>query len=86
MRSEFDETWQPVWGEESSIRNRYNELAVTLRQPQSGRRMVVRFRLYDEGVGFRYEFPEQEAMTYFTIREETTQFAMTGAQAAFSIQ
>lgn len=85
VRSEFDETWQPVWGEESSIRNRYNELAVTLRQPQSGRRMVVRFRLYDEGVGFRYEFPEQEAMTYFTIREEHTQFAMTGDHTAFWI-
>ena len=84
-RSEFDETWQPVWGEESSIRNRYNELAVTLRQPQSGRQMVVRFRLYDEGVGFRYEFPEQEAMTYFTIREERTQFAMTGDHTAFWI-
>ena len=84
-RSEFDETWQPVWGEESSIRNRYNELAVTLRQPQSGRQMVVRFRLYDEGVGFRYEFPEQEAITYFTIREERTQFAMTGDHTAFWI-
>ena len=85
VRSEFDETWQPVWGEESSIRNRYNELAITLRQPQSGRQMVVRFRLYDEGVGFRYEFPEQEAMTYFTIREEHTQFAMTGDHTAFWI-
>ena len=85
VRSEFDETWQPVWGEESSIRNHYNELAITLRQPQSGRQMVVRFRLYDEGVGFRYEFPEQEAMTYFTIREERTQFAMTGDHTAFWI-
>lgn len=85
VRSEFDETWQPVWGEESSIRNRYNELAITLRQPQSGRQMVVRFRLYDEGVGFRYEFPKQEAMTYFTIREERTQFAMTGDHTAFWI-
>ena len=85
VRSEFDETWQPVWGEESSIRNRYNELAITLRQPQSGRQMVVRFRLYDEGVGFRYEFPEQEAMTYFTIREERTQFTMTGDHTAFWI-
>ena len=85
VRSEFDETWQPVWGEESSIRNRYNELAVTLRQPQSGRQMVIRFRLYDEGVGFRYEFPEQEAMTYFTIREERTQFTMTGDHTAFWI-
>ncbi len=85
VRSEFDETWQPVWGEESSIRNRYNELAITLRQPQSGRQMIVRFRLYDEGIGFRYEFPEQEAMTYFTIREERTQFAMTGDHTAFWI-
>ena len=85
VRSEFDETWQPVWGEESSIRNRYNELAITLRQPQSGRQMVVRFRLYDEGVGFRYEFPEPGAMTYRSIREERTQFAMTGDHTAFWI-
>ena len=84
-RSSFDETWQPVWGEESSIRNRYNEMAVTLRQAESGREMVIRFRLYDEGLGFRYEFPEQEQLTYFTIREERTQFAMTGDHTAFWI-
>ena len=84
-RSSFDETWQPVWGEESSIRNHYNEMAVTLRQAESGREMIIRFRLYDEGLGFRYEFPEQEQLTYFTIREERTQFAMTGDHTAFWI-
>ncbi len=84
-RSSFDETWQPVWGEESSIRNHYNEMAVTLRQAESGREMIIRFRLYDEGLGFRYEFPEQEQLTYFTIREERTQFAMTGDHMAFWI-
>lgn len=84
-RSTFDETWQPVWGEESAIRNHYNEMAVTLRQAESGRVMVIRFRLYDEGLGFRYEFPEQERLTYFTIREERTQFAMTGDHTAFWI-
>lgn len=84
-RSKFDETWQPVWGEESSIRNRYNELAVKLIQPESKRTMIIRFRLYDEGIGFRYEFPEQEGLTYFTICEERTQFAMTGDHTAFWI-
>ena len=84
-RSSFDETWQPVWGEESSIRNHYNEMAVTLRQAESGREMIIRFRLYDEGLGFRYEFPEQEQLTYFTIREERTQFAMTGDHTVFWI-
>ncbi len=84
-RNVFDETWHPVWGEQSAIRNHYNEMAVTLRQPASGRRMIVRFRLYDDGVGFRYEFPEQEALTYFTIRDEKTRFAMTGDHTAFWI-
>ncbi len=84
-RSSFDERWQPVWGEESSIRNHYNEMAVTLRQAESGREMTIRFRLYDEGLGFRYEFPEQKQLTYFTIREERTQFAMTGDHTAFWI-
>ena len=72
-------------GEESSIRNHYNEMAVTLRQAESGREMTIRFRLYDEGLGFRYEFPEQKQLTYFTIREERTQFAMTGDHTAFWI-
>lgn len=81
----FDETWQPVWGEVRDIRNRYNELAVTFRQPDHGRYMVVRFRLYDDGLGFRYEFPEQERLTYFIVREERTQFALAGDHRAFWI-
>lgn len=87
-RSEFDETWHPVWGEVSSIRNRYNEMAVTLRQPvmpsgrQCERTMVLRFRLYDDGIGFRYEFPYQENLSYFVIKEERTEFAMTGDHTA----
>ena len=63
--SSFDETWQPVWGEESSIRNHYNEMAVSLFQEELNRYIVVRFRVYDDGVGFRYEFPQQENLTYF---------------------
>jgi len=77
-RSKFDETWQPVWGEEATIRNHYNELDVLLAQATTGRQMRIRFRLYNDGLGFRYEFPEQEKFTYFVIKEERTQFAMTG--------
>ena len=84
-RSSENETWSPVWGEESEIRNHYNEMAVTLRQPSTDRMMIVRFRLYDDGLGFRYEFPEQKNMTYFVIKEEYTQFAMTGDHKAFWI-
>lgn len=84
-RSSFDETWNPVWGEESEIRNHYNELAVNLVQPSTSRKMTVRFRLYDDGLGFRYEFPEQQALNYFVIKEELTQFAMTGDHKAFWI-
>ena len=83
--SSFDETWHPVWGEESSIRNRYNELAATLRRPADDRRMIVRFRLYDDGLGFRYEFPEQENLVYFVIADECTEFAMTGDHTAWWI-
>ena len=83
--SSFDETWRPVWGEESEIRNRYNELAVTLRQPSTDRAMIVRFRLYDDGLGFRYEFPRQRNLIYFVIREERTQFAMPGDMTAWWI-
>ena len=79
----FDETWQPVWGEESEIRNHYNEMAVTLYQPMNDRSLVVRFRLFDDGLGFRYEFPEQRSLTYFVIKEERTQFAMAGDHTAF---
>ncbi len=84
-RSTFDETWHPVWGEESAIRNHYNELAVTLTQPQLDRHIVVRFRVYDDGVGFRYEFPAQKNLNYFVIREELTEFAMTGDHTAWWI-
>mgnify|MGYP003371478421 CR=1 FL=1 len=83
--SEFDETWKPVWGEEEYIRNRYNELAVPFVQDASGRKMIVRFRLFDEGLGFRYEFPVQESLNYFVIKEELTQFAMAGDHKAFWI-
>ncbi|MDE3247448.1 MAG: glycoside hydrolase family 97 protein [Bacteroidota bacterium] len=81
----FDETWQPVWGEEKNIRNHYNELAVHLLQDATGRKMVIRFRLFDEGLGFRYEFPQQDKLSYFVIKEERTQFAMTGDHTAFWI-
>ena len=74
--STFDETWQPVWGEVKDIRNHYNELALTLEQEETGRTMIIRFRLYDDGVGFRYEFPQQPNLNYFVIKEEHTQFAI----------
>ena len=81
--STFDETWQPVWGEEANIRNHYNELFVTLQQPlkEEGKKptvMQIRFRLYDDGLGFRYEFPMENSLTYFMVKEELTQFALTG--------
>lgn len=75
-RSTFDQTWSPVWGEESSIRNHYNELLVCLSQKETSRKMNIRFRLFDDGLGFRYEFPDQKNMRYFVINEELTQFAM----------
>ena len=107
----FDETWEPVWGEEASIRNHYNELLVTLEQrPESARKaqsgvsvtdpeytgdlgnpygkgavMQIRFRLYDDGLGFRYEFPQENALTYFKVGEELTEFAMTGDHTAWWI-
>ena len=81
----FDETWAPVWGEESLIRNHYNEMAVTLRQKATGREMIVRFRVYDDGIGFRYEFPTQPGLVYFVIAEEKSQFAMTGDHLAWWI-
>ena len=81
----FDETWEPVWGEVKSIRNHYNELAVTLNQKAQDRNIVIRFRLFDDGLGFRYEFPLQKNLNYFVIKEERTQFAMTGDHKAFWI-
>lgn len=83
--SSFDETWQTVWGEETEIRNHYNELAVTLNQKETGRQMIVRFRLFDDGLGFRYEFPQQKNLIHFVIKEERTEFAMTGDHTAFWI-
>ena len=76
--SSFDETWTPVWGEVSQIRNHYNEMAVKLNQKDTDRQLIIRFRLFDDGLGFRYEFPEQKNLTYFVIKEERTQFALTG--------
>ena len=110
-RDSFDETWEPVWGEEASIRNNYNELLLTFEQrpegvvaPQSGVSvtdpeytggmgnasgkgavMCVRFRLYDDGLGFRYEFPQKNALTYFKVKEELTEFAMAGDHTAWWI-
>lgn len=83
--STFDETWKPVWGETVTIRNHYNELAVTLNQPATKRNIVIRFRVYDDGMGLRYEFPQQEELNYFVIKEEHTQFAMAGDHKAFWI-
>lgn len=80
--STFDDTWSPVWGEEKSIRNHYNELEVKLQQNSTNRLMVLRFRLYNDGLGFRYEFPDQKELVYFTIKEELTQFAMSGDHVA----
>ena len=84
-RSEHDSTWQPVWGEESEIRDRHNEMAVTLRQTSSDRRMTIRFRLFDDGLGFRYEFPAQGNLVYFVITDELTEFAMAGDHTAWWI-
>ena len=81
--SSFDETWEPVWGEQSKIRNRYNELLVELEQKGTNRLMNIRFRLFDDGLGFRYEFPEQPNLIYFVIKEEKTQFALTGDHKTF---
>jgi hypothetical protein len=82
--SSFDETWEPVWGEEKTIRNNYNELLVTLSQKeQDGRYIRIRFRLFNDGLGFRYEFPEQKNFNYFVIKEERTQFALAGNHKAF---
>ena len=97
--STFDETWQPVWGETRDIRNHYNELAVTLSQQWQGERprhgqmqsaprqyqrtIIIRFRVYDDGIGFRYEFPQQQSLNYFLIQEEMTEFAMAGDHKAF---
>lgn len=83
--SSFDEKWQPVWGEVKNIRNHYNELLIELRQPKTDRYMNIRFRVYDDGLGLRYEFPSQKELIYFIVKEEHTQFAMTGNHTAWWI-
>jgi hypothetical protein len=83
--SSFDETWTPVWGEVKNIRNHYNELSVTLNQQRTNYIMVIRFRLFDDGLGFRYEFPTQKNLTYFVVKDERTQFAMPGDITAWWI-
>lgn len=81
--SSFDETWKPVWGETATIRNHYNELLVSLSQDHTGRQMNIRFRVYDDGMGLRYEFPQQDSLVYFIVKKEHTQFAMTGDHTAW---
>ena len=83
--SSCDEVWTPVWGEESSIRNHYNELLVHLGQAKNDRYMDLRFRLFDDGLGFRYEFPDQKNLTYFIIKEEKSEFTMAGDHTAWWI-
>lgn len=83
--SSFDEIWKPVWGEVKNIRNHYNELLIELRQPKTDRYMNIRFRVYDDGLGLRYEFPSQKELIYFIVKEEHTQFAMTGNHTAWWI-
>lgn len=86
-RSSFDETWTPVWGETKTIRNNYNEMAVRLSQNAEGkeREMIIRFRVFNDGVGFRYEWPEQANLNYFVIKEERTRFTLTGDHKSFWI-
>ena len=83
--STVNENWQPVWGEVATVTNNYNELAITLEQKETERKMIIRFRLFNDGLGFRYEFPSQKNLTYFVIKEERSQFAMTGDHTAFWI-
>ena len=83
--SSRDSTWEPVWGEVKTIRDHYNELAVTVSQKKTDRKMIIRFKMFDDGLGFRYEFPSQKNLNYFVIKEERTQFAMTGNHTAFWI-
>jgi len=79
----FDETWQPVWGETRDIRNHYVEYVAVLLQQAEHRQMLIRFRVYDDGIGFRYEFPQQESLIYFLIKEERSEFAMAGDHTAW---
>ncbi|MCF0208192.1 MAG: glycoside hydrolase family 97 N-terminal domain-containing protein, partial [Bacteroidaceae bacterium] len=83
--SSFDETWKPVWGEWKEIRNNYNELLVNLCQEKTNRNIAIRFRIFNDGMGFRYEFPMQDELNYFIIKEEKSEFAMTGDHTAYWI-
>lgn len=85
QQSTRNENWNPVLGEVKTINNHYNELAVTLYQPSSDRRIIIRFRMFDDGLGFRYEFPQQQTLNYFVIKEEETQFALPGDHKAWWI-
>lgn len=85
QNSSFNETWEPVWGEERQIRNQFNEMEINLSHIESGKMLVLRFRLFDDGLGFRYEFPIQPGLGHFVIKEEKSQFAMTGDHTAFWI-
>ena len=83
IKTSHDDTWKPVWGETDEIRNHYNEMTVSLLQAKSNRNIKICFRVYDDGVGFRYEFPQQKELNYFVIKEEHTQFAMAGDHKAW---
>ena len=83
IKTSHDDTWKPVWGETDEIRNHYNEMTVSLLQAKSNRNIKICFRVYDDGVGFRYEFPQQKDLNYFVIKEEHTQFAMAGDHKAW---
>ena len=85
QKSTFDETWEPVWGETKTIRNHYNEYAATLSQTKEKRDIIVRFRVYDDGIGLRYEFPQQNTLNYFIIKEERTEFSLAGDHTAWWI-
>ena len=83
IKTSHDDTWKPIWGETDEIRNHYNEMTVSLLQAKSNRNIKICFRVYDDGVGFRYEFPQQKDLNYFVIKEEHTQFAMAGDHKAW---
>jgi glucan 1,4-alpha-glucosidase len=80
-----NETWEPVWGEVKTIRNNYRELAVTLVQAGTDRTIRIRFRLFNDGLGFRYEFPKQSKLNHFIVINERTEFNLTGDHKTFWI-
>ncbi|MGC4039471.1 MAG: glycoside hydrolase family 97 protein [Flavobacterium sp.] len=81
--STFNESWKPVLGEQAVIQNNYNELTIALKQDKSNRKMNIVFRIYNEGVAFRYEFPKQPNLNYFIISDEKSEFNLTGNHKAF---